>query len=48
MNNCIFCKIVEGTYECSKIYEDDLLLAFMDIHPVNEGHLLIIPKEHKN
>jgi len=47
MNDCIFCKIVMGIIPSSKIYEDDLLLAFMDIQPVNEGHLLIIPKEHK-
>lgn len=44
--DCIFCKIISGEYESSKIYEDDLLLAFMDIFPVNKGHVLIIPKEH--
>jgi len=44
--DCIFCKILRGEYECSKIYEDDLIISFMDIHPVNEGHILIIPKKH--
>lgn len=44
--DCVFCKILSGEFECSKIYEDNLILAFMDIHPVNEGHILIIPKRH--
>lgn len=44
--DCIFCKIISGEYECSKVYEDDQLLAIMDIHPVIKGHVLIIPKEH--
>jgi histidine triad (HIT) family protein len=44
--DCVFCKIVSGEYECSRIYEDDLVISFMDIHPVNEGHILIIPKKH--
>jgi histidine triad (HIT) family protein len=46
MQDCVFCKIVDGTYTSSKVYEDDDLLAFMDIQPVNEGHVLIIPKRH--
>ena len=46
MKDCVFCKIVQGIFDCSKIYEDELLLAFMDIQPVNEGHILIIPKKH--
>ena len=46
MSNCIFCKIVEGEIPSAKIYEDDLVLAFMDISPINKGHILIIPKEH--
>ena len=44
--NCIFCKIVGGEIPCFKLYEDDLTLAFMDINPANEGHALVIPKEH--
>lgn len=46
MANCVFCKIVSGEYTSSKIYEDETILAFMDIQPVNTGHLLIIPKKH--
>jgi len=44
--DCIFCKIVEGRIPCTKVYEDDLVLAFMDISPLNRGHLLVVPKEH--
>ena len=46
MADCVFCKIVSGEYTSSKIYEDDSILAFMDIQPVNEGHILITPKKH--
>lgn len=46
MPDCVFCKIIDGTYPNSNIYEDDDILAFMDIQPVNEGHILIIPKKH--
>ncbi len=44
--NCIFCKIVTGDSEVEKIYEDDLIIAFLDISPINPGHILVIPKEH--
>ena len=44
--DCIFCKIINGDIPCYKVYEDDLILAFLDINPVNPGHTLIIPKEH--
>ncbi len=44
--NCIFCKIVAGEIPAEKVYEDDQYLAFLDIHPVNPGHTLVIPKEH--
>lgn len=46
MENCIFCKIVRGEIPAYKVYEDELTLAFLDIHPVNPGHTLIIPKKH--
>ena len=46
MEDCIFCKMVRGEIESVKIWEDDLVLAFLDINPVNYGHALIIPKEH--
>ena len=39
---CIFCKIVAGTEECHELYRDETTLAFMDIHPANEGHCLVI------
>ena len=45
-SNCIFCKIVAGEIPCVKLYEDELTMAFMDINPGNEGHALVIPKEH--
>ena len=45
-NECIFCKIANGEIPCSKIYETDKLIAFLDIAPVNKGHTLVIPKEH--
>jgi len=46
MENCVFCKIIKGELPANKIYEDDLVLAFLDIAPINKGHILIIPKEH--
>lgn len=46
MENCLFCKIVAGELPSAKIYEDDEVLAFLDINPVNPGHTLVIPKEH--
>lgn len=46
MTYCIFCKIVEGSAPSSKVYEDEICSAFMDIQPVNPGHLLVIPKTH--
>ena len=44
--NCIFCKIAAGEIPCSKVLEDEGSLGFMDIGPLAEGHLLLIPKEH--
>ncbi|MBN2642898.1 MAG: HIT family protein [Victivallales bacterium] len=46
MEGCIFCKIVAGEIPSTKVYEDELVLAFMDIAPINHGHVLVIPKEH--
>jgi len=43
---CIFCKIVNNELPSHKIYEDEKVLAFLDIAPVNLGHTLLIPKEH--
>lgn len=47
MTACIFCKIIEGTIPSVKIYEDEHVLAFMDIAPVTTGHVLLIPKTHR-
>jgi len=44
--DCIFCKIIEGEIPCSKVYEDALFIAFLDIRPVHKGHVLIVPKRH--
>ncbi len=44
--DCLFCKIVAGEIPSIKVYEDERVLAFMDINPVNDGHLLIVPKRH--
>lgn len=46
MAACIFCDIVAGRAESSSVYEDDQVLAFMDIRPMTPGHLLVIPKVH--
>jgi histidine triad (HIT) family protein len=46
MNDCIFCKIVSGTLPSSKVYEDEEIIAFHDIHPIAPVHILIIPKVH--
>ena len=46
MENCIFCKIIRGEIPSRKVYEDDLVFAFHDIHPVAPVHFMIIPKEH--
>ena len=46
MTACIFCQIIEGDSPSSVVYEDDVCLAFMDIQPVNPGHVLVIPKAH--
>ncbi|MEW6348920.1 MAG: HIT domain-containing protein [Thermodesulfobacteriota bacterium] len=45
-DDCIFCKIAAGEIPCTRVFEDDRTLAFMDICPLNKGHLLVIPKEH--
>lgn len=46
MESCIFCKIVRGEIPSYKVYEDEDVLAFLDIRPVNPGHTLVIPKDH--
>ena len=46
MDDCIFCKIISGDVPCYKIYEDECVLAFLDVNPVVNGHTLVIPKKH--
>ena len=46
MKNCIFCKIAAGEIPTQKTYEDDVSLAFLDLHPKAPGHTLLIPKTH--
>jgi histidine triad (HIT) family protein len=46
MSDCIFCKIVRGEIPCRKVFEDDEVLAFHDIHPVAPVHFMLIPKLH--
>lgn len=46
MSDCIFCKIVKGQVPCEKVYEDEQVLAFLDISPVSPGHTLVVPKIH--
>lgn len=45
-SECIFCELLAGNKPASFVYRDDLCAAFMDIQPVNPGHLLVVPNEH--
>ena len=44
--DCVFCKIIDGSIPAYKVYEDDETLAILDINPTNYGHTLVIPKDH--
>jgi histidine triad (HIT) family protein len=46
MSDCTFCKIVAGTIPSKKIYEDEDVIAFHDIHPIAPVHFMIVPKQH--
>ena len=46
MESCIFCEIIKGNIPCNKVYDDDHVLAFDDIHPMAPVHVLVIPKVH--
>jgi histidine triad (HIT) family protein len=46
MEDCLFCKIVNGTIPSSKVYEDAEVVAFDDIHPMAPVHVIVIPKKH--
>ncbi len=45
-SDCIFCKIISGQIPSIKVYEDEVVLAFLDIGPVSDGHTLVVPKQH--
>jgi histidine triad (HIT) family protein len=47
MSDCIFCKIIQGEIPAAKVFENEHVLAFLDISQVTKGHTLIIPKVHK-
>lgn len=47
MCDCIFCKIIDGSVSCMKIYEDEHTFSFMDIAKDVDGHILVVPKAHK-
>ncbi len=44
--DCVFCKIVSGEIPCEKVLEGEHTMAFLDLYPVNKGHVLVIPKRH--
>lgn len=46
METCVFCRIVEGNAPSSVVFRDSSCIAFLDIHPVNPGHLLVVPRAH--
>jgi histidine triad (HIT) family protein len=46
MQECVFCAIIRGAAPASTVYEDERAMAFMDIRPVNPGHVLVVPRAH--
>ena len=44
--SCVFCEIARGTAQSSTVYSDEAVMAFLDIQPVNEGHVLVVPRAH--
>ena len=46
MDGCIFCKVAAGEIPAAKVYEDDAVVAFLDIGPISDGHTLVIPRQH--
>ncbi len=46
MPECVFCAIARGKLPSTRIYEDEKMVAFMDIKPITKGHVLVVPKEH--
>jgi histidine triad (HIT) family protein len=46
VQDCIFCKIASGQIPATKIYEDEVIVAFLDIGPISDGHTLVMPRQH--
>ena len=46
MEDCLFCKIIKGEIPSKTIYEDEIVKVMMDINPISDGHLLVLPKNH--
>ena len=46
MSSCIFCEISAGEIPAAKVYEDEVVFAFLDIGPISDGHTLVVPKQH--
>ncbi len=46
MSVCVFCDIIEGSSPASMVFQDETCVVFMDIQPINPGHMLVVPKEH--
>lgn len=46
MDDCVFCRMVSGEIPVAKVYEDESVLAFLDVGPISDGHTLVIPKQH--
>lgn len=44
--DCVFCSIIAGKVPCEKVYENDTVIAFLDIKPINKGHTLVVTKKH--
>lgn len=44
--DCLFCKIIKGEIPCAKVYQDETVIAFLDIFPVSRGHMVVAPLEH--
>ncbi|NLB69415.1 MAG: HIT family protein [Lentisphaerae bacterium] len=44
--NCVFCRIIDGSIPSVKVYESDNVIAFLDINPMEKGHVLVVPKQH--
>ena len=45
-DDCVFCQIVKGEAEASFVHQDDTIVAFMDIQPITQGHMLVVPRDH--